>query len=615
MPRTADALEGLAILGTSRAGPLSFPTPGLVFPDPGGEGRFPPGYSLTLGPGGPPTSGARRLSLRDPGAELLLHYHIPAPEVSGVGGAAEEAGPGAWFVHWPPPPEELERLRAARPELVVFGNARTLFSEGRPFVVALSGLRSVVGPGAVVWAPRVALPHRLALLAYLGCDLVDATAVLDQGREGTYFDPTLGPSDAGAVRAEGLCRCPGCTSDPPSAVDHGVAALAAELALVRSAIRSGRLRELVEARLTTEPALAELLRYADADLARELEERSPAVAEGIRGYVLRESTRRPEVRRFQARLIERYRPPPSKAVLLLLPCSRTKPYRNSRSHRRFAQALEGLAGLERVHVVSVTSPLGAVPRELEDLYPARHYDIPVTGQWDEGEREAVRRVVRHLRDTGNYRHTVVHLDSEEYGFLTEDLPEAEWSLAGDRPTTAAALQGLRRAVGAALESSPGPAAGPLSVVREGLRELAAVQFGRPAAERLFEPPVRLAGRPWFQRLTDGSGGDLATWQEGRGLFQLTVGGARRLLPVHPLEVSIDPRVTLRGDLFDPGVLSADPEIRTGDAVLLVRDGTLVGVGEAARPGPLMGRLGRGLAVTVRHRAPEALGPPVPPTGT
>ena len=33
----------------------------------------------------------------------------------------------------------------------------------------------------------------------------------------------------------------------------------------------------------------------------------------------------------------------------------------------------------------VTSPLGLVPRDLEEVWPAGHYDIPVTGDWTQDE--------------------------------------------------------------------------------------------------------------------------------------------------------------------------------------------------------------------------------------
>jgi len=137
-------------------------------------------------------------------------------------------------------------------------------------------------------------------------------------------------------------------------------------------------------------------------------------------------------------------------------------------------------------------------------------------------------------------------------------------------------------------------------VREELEALAGVQFGLEAAPKLFRPPVRLSGRPWFQRVTDGRN-DLATLREERGLFHLTVAGARRLMPDPPLSVEVDPGVPLEGDLFVPGVRRADDGIRVGDAVVLVQDGRLAAVGEAALPGRLMHQLSRGLAVRVRHR--------------
>ncbi len=112
--------------------------------------------------------------------------------------------------------------------------------------------------------------------------------------------------------------------------------------------------------------------------------------------------------------------------------------------------------------------------------------------------------------------------------------------------------------------------------------------------------MRLAGRPWFQRLTDGRA-DLATLREERGLFHLTVAGARRLVPHPPFAVEVDPALSLEGDLFTPGVRSANREIRVGDSVVLLRNGALAGVGEAALPGRLMTELSHGLAVRVRHR--------------
>lgn len=599
MRRTVERLDGLALLGSGAVGPVAVAPPALL--ESSGPGVTVTGLRLSRREG---PIGSRHLVVSRDGSSVEFQVPVLAPEITGAGSGVHPVGESAFLVHHPAAEPALTSLRSRRPELLILGNARALWNEGRAFVEAVRDLRSALGAAPLLWAPRVALPHRVPFLLYVGVDLIDTTEGEFCSARGEYLDPTLGAIDRKGNLAEHACDCPACASEPPGPVaDHNRTAYRRAVAEARAATGRGQLRELVEARLVAEPALAEMLRYADRLLGPMLEQRVPVVGATVRAYVLAEAHRRPEMARFRARLLERYRPPPSKSVLLLLPCSKTKPYRRSRSHRRFSAALEGLRALERVHFVSVSSPIGLVPRELEDVYPARHYDIPVTGEWTEPERAAVVAGLDHLRREGQYRSTIVHLDPHEYAFLREWLPSGpgvRWTLSDERTTSSEALHALRTATAEALGDAPPVAGGPLAVVREELRELASFQFGRPAADRLFNGPVRLAGRPWFQRLTDGRT-DLATVREERGLLHLTVAGARRIGPPYPLAVEVDPTVPLTGDLFVPGVRLADPEIRLGDSVVLLRDGELAGVGEAMLPGPLMRELERGFAVKVRHR--------------
>jgi archaeosine synthase alpha-subunit len=604
LARIVDRMDGLALLGSGSFGPLALPVPGLLW----SRGRLPsnaPIRPISVDAGEAVEPPRRSLRLQEGELALSLELAIPTPEISGQSGAAAPVADRIWSVHLPLSPEDWRRVREARPDLVIWGNSRALWNSGEPWILALRELRTQLGGRTLLWAPRTALPHRIALLSYLSVDVFDTTEGLWQAGEGTFLDPTLGTFPAADARAEARCTCPGCRSSTPDLGQHAVEAFASELGSVRSAIRAGRLREMVELRQAAEPALAEMLRYADRHLGPLLEERTPVLGAGVRTYILRESLRRPEVRRYRDRFGSRYAPPPSKPVLLLVPCSRTKPYRNSRSHRRIAGALEGLSPLERVHWVSVTSPLGLVPRELEDLPPSRHYDIPVTGEWDATEAGMVRDALRRLLERGSYERVVIHLDPVEYTFLKSELPAhlpTTWTMTDDRATSPESLAALRVAAAEALEGIGPRPGGPLAGVREELRALAAMQFGPEAADALFADPVRLQGRPWFQRLTDQKGHDLATWQETRGLFQLTMKGGERLWPLHPLEVEVDPAIDLKGDLFSPGVRGANPAIRVGDAVLLAQAGRLAGVGEAILPGPLMSDLTRGLAVHVRHHA-------------
>ena len=51
----------------------------------------------------------------------------------------------------------------------------------------------------------------------------------------------------------------------------------------------------------------------------------------------------------------------------------------------------------------VTSPLGLVPRDLEEVWPAGHYDIPVTGDWSIDELERVTSMIDALLENNDYR--------------------------------------------------------------------------------------------------------------------------------------------------------------------------------------------------------------------
>ena len=615
--RTVERLEGLALAGRASVGALSLEVPCLLTTLPPGESDA--GAFVTSGTA---PSGVRRLVLGLGEARLPLEVPIPAPEIAPTGSGVVDLGDGAALLHAPCTPEGLRELRALRPALLVLGNARALWNDGEPFVRAVRAIRGELGAEPLLWTPRLALPHRLPILVYLGVDLLDTTDGELRSAGGEFLDPALGPRPLPTNDADRGCDCPACASTPAGPLrEHAAVAYRRAWLEARAALRRGSLRELVEARLAAEPASAEMLRYADAELADLLESRTPVTGDRPHAFVHAESLRRPEMRRFRERLLERYRPPASKSVLLLVPCSRTKPYRRSPSHRRFAGALDGLPAAERVQVVSISSPIGVVPRELEDVPPARHYDVPVTGSWTAEERAIVERGLRHLLRNGSYRHVIVHLDPEEYRFVHDIVdgagPEVVGTCVDDRPTAAAAIARLHEGLATALQGEPAVPGGPLSVVAEELRELASVQFGRLAGERLFARPVRLAGRPWFQRVTDGRN-DLATVREERGLFHLTVAGALRLGETVP-RVDVEPGLSLEGDLFAPGVLGADPAIRAGDSVGLFRNGVLAAVGEAALPGPLLGDLRRGLAVRVRHRhhaGPDtAKTPPTPaPTG-
>src|SRR5207247_8509676 len=135
---------------------------------------------------------------------------------------------------------------------------------------------------------------------------------------------------------------------------------------------------------------------------------------------------RPGVVTFQRFFASSYRKPPSPRVLVLLPCSARKPYAESRTHRRFMEAIDACGNPAAVHEVIVTSPLGLVPRELERSYPAAHYDVPVTGDWSRDEVEMLTGMLRSFLERNSYAAVIAHVTTEA-PFVREAVPAGEFT--------------------------------------------------------------------------------------------------------------------------------------------------------------------------------------------
>lgn len=76
---------------------------------------------------------------------------------------------------------------------------------------------------------------------------------------------------------------------------------------------------------------------------------------------------------WQDYIVRWYQPPPDRDILLILPCSYTKPYSQSQTHRKINEILRKTPLYDRMHQVMVSNP-GLIPREFEDTYPFNKYD-------------------------------------------------------------------------------------------------------------------------------------------------------------------------------------------------------------------------------------------------
>jgi len=488
-------------------------------------------------------------------------------------------GPSGIVIH------PLERERPPASDVCVIGAAGSLRNP-RELVAAITKIRDETPTDSALYAPALATPANLALLIYLGVDLVDGTRVVVDGllsryhlRDGVWPIEEL---------KELPCRCPHCRAqeqsgpDPKLIAEHNLLKLEEELLLVREMIRTGTIREYAERQVRVAPEQTAALRLLDQE-HEYLERRTPVHRRSVMYANSAESLNRVEVTRFARRVLERYRAPESD-VLLLLPCSAKKPYSTSRSHRLFAMALG--QSRRRLHELILTSPLALVPRELEEVYPAASYDVPVTGRWDLEERDWLTKCLDAYLERNPYKRIVAHLNGELREAVEDHGIEAVYTGGG---TDGEALKGLKEAVDEAVRDARSLE----GYQMQRFRALADYHFGTGASAALLEGEVKIKGR----ELQSAEKKALAALTPN-GTIALSLEGAKRLAARGGYVVEIGDFLP-RGDVLAPGVTGADEEIRPGDEVI-VRGEVAFGVGKARMSGWEMVESTRGIAVELRH---------------
>ena len=487
---------------------------------------------------------------------------------------------------------ESDLPSAKSAQAIFLANGPEFERSPREFVAMVRSVRETLGPSTVVAVTGLATPSNLSVLVYAGIDVVDSSRmILDSARDWFHTADGAVPVDDADREA---CGCPACAASEDLRA-HNERALYREMLLVRSHLLHGRLREHVERRLANAPWNTAVVRHLDLR-AYELVEPYTPVAGGAMLAYAQASLTRPEILRFRRRIRERYAKPPSARVLLLLPCSARKPYSASRSHRRFRDAIWASANPSAVHEVIVTSPLGLVPRELERFYPARAYDIPVTGDWSHDEAAIVAEDLQAYVAANRYDAVVAHLGAEAL-IVKAILPQAILA-AKDRPTSDESLASLTRSLT--------EATGSLSRVSAGIRfaeEMSnATRFQFGDAGLGLSKGATFRGRfPDVRVIRDGRQVAMHT---GRGMLSLTLEGGAILSDADAYWVEIEDFIP-KGNIFAVGVADAAPEIRAGDEVVVRHRREVRAVGTARLNPREMIDLERGEAVHVRHTIPAS----------
>lgn len=458
-------------------------------------------------------------------------------------------------------------------------------------------------------------PGTIPLLYYLGFDVID----IGHAQEAAAKHIRLWQNGSESIiedQQPRYCACASCQDLPDAKSsktvellqDHNINVYRSILSESVAAMSNGRLRWLVESMTHNSPAHASILRRVDRQMYAFLEEFTPASGTQIVPLIGPESYYSPAVQRFRENVVTRYMPPAEKRIVLLLPCSAKKPYSDSKSHRRFLETLEASLGNATSHVAQVilTSPLGLVPRELERIFPAANYDIPVTGEWDTEETTiAADALITHLKKFSQDVVIVAHVSGGYLGIVNTAEDSISHSIIYTSPDTSPTSRESRNALYETLTDMKTVlelGSKPSRVLEEIVRATADFQFGRGAGDLLVPENARLKGKVYRQILCRIGNEQVCSFIADSGLLSLTLDGAKRLAQLGHYWVRLDAHVVKGGSVFAVGVQEADTSIRPGDEVIIFNNNDeVIAVGRSEMSGREMCELERGRAVSIRHK--------------
>ena len=434
------------------------------------------------------------------------------------------------------------------PHVVVLTDALQLANRPGRLVEAILVVKKRF-PGALLWTPGIGGPDNCAVLSWFGVDLFDTTRTKQAGAHGAVLTWS-GPR----IATEG-----------ESVNSHWRSALAE----VRSAIMSNSLRELAQSQSLNSPRLVEHMRNHDKLISK---------SEGILSQIVSEETALrvhnveshddPIILDWVDFITNEYQSPEGlDDVLILLPCSARKPYSSSRSHKSFRNAMKHNAG----HEVMVTSPLGLVPRDLEEVWPAGHYDIPVTGDWRLDEIDRVTKMIDALVAKNQYR-VIINHSGFEYNC---DIPIID-TRQGAHATNHDSLQRLEKAVAENMQSKK------RSGEKINLDNFCSVaRFHHLNSEWLEGVQVR--GRfPRWKILKDGE--QIAMWAPERGGFSIAKLGVAILDKCNSLKrIALKENIKWKGDVNLANLESYDSTIKAGEDILVMQGEQCVGSARASAP--------------------------------
>ena len=337
----------------------------------------------------------------------------------------------------------------------------------------------------------------------------------------------------------------------------------------------------------------------------------PTNKNNILKFIGDESLYHPDVLHYQKRLIERYNEEEETKLIILLPCSAKKPYQFSRSHHDFEKAIKNGSRYKRqlVSVWSLTSPLGVVPQNLETIYPAMNYDIPVTGNWSSEEIKKTGSLLSNLiKKTASKVKVIAHV-SKDYSSMinyASKLVDIEINWCDDAPRTQDALNKLSKRIEEYLsDHEPNIRYSNKKIIRRVKTINSLVEYTHDVSLDLLskEANLRIIGRPPRPVSLQLSKQNYVTWDSLNGKVTLHKLAINEIYAKTKNWILVNTDELKGSNLFGIGVHDASTEISPGDEVIFFNKdkSKVLGNGFSKISGISMKQISSGIVASIKNK--------------
>ncbi len=440
------------------------------------------------------------------------------------------------------------------------------------------------------------IPNMYPILVYLGIDLIDSSYLLYLSSENFYNAiEYLLP----IYKIKYLpCSCRACRGKLKHLLKekyssekiyclslHNLISAKTYMNKIIQYLNYEDFRAFVEKSSLDDTNIISMLRILDRDYFNLIKYETPITQKNKKVNCLGAlSYHRPDFQEFRERVIETFEPEHQTRLIILFPCSAGKPYSESKSHKKYLSILRKYPEFPDFQEIILTSPLGAIPRQLENIYPANSYDISVTGEWSEEELNISAEMLVKLLEKFNHNIPIIcHLNEAYLEIIKRAQKQLNhhfyFSSITHNLTTKESLESLKSLIDTKIKDfNPiGQISKEFYVSKTWDRKFIKIldyQYGQGSGSKIIKPGIKIRKGKSHTRIEiidTKNNNSLGFFNYSTGQIDLTIKGAYILKPFSELEkfIIFNGKKMSGNTLFRPGILDFSRNLMPYDNVIIL----------------------------------------------